>query len=56
MPRCCAALPWVEREKPISRVGQRGGQFLDPRHSILDSVDAVEAMDSETALRGGSAH
>jgi hypothetical protein len=42
----------VEREKPISRVGQRDGQFLDPRHSILDSVEAIEEMDRDTKLRG----
>ena len=33
---------------------QRDGQYLDPRHSILDSVDAIERMDFDTQLRGES--
>ena len=47
-----SALPWNEREGPISGVGQRDSQFLDRRHNILDSVDAIEQMDLDTKLRG----
>jgi hypothetical protein len=46
------ALPWNEREGPISGVGQRDSQFLDRRHNILDSIDAIEQMDFDTKLRG----
>ena len=41
--------PWIEKTDEIASVGKVEGQYLDPRHSVLDSIDLLEAEEALAA-------
>ena len=41
--------PWIEKTDDIAAVGKVEGQFLDPRHSVLDSIDLLEQEEALAA-------